>query len=98
MPNARLGRAVDLGPINDRLDSLEQQQKSTFDRTGLILEELQEAKKERAELKGDMKEIKEFLKILALHNGLPFGPPEAPVPPTPPTPPAPWEDDESLTE
>ena len=37
------------------LRRLEEQQQSTFDRTKLILDELQEAKKERAEIKEEIR-------------------------------------------
>lgn len=72
MPNARVGSRVNLNPVNDRLDkvenrldSLEQQQKSTFDRTGLILDEL-------LGVKGEVLDMKQMLHLLLEKEGIPI--------------------------
>ena len=62
--------------LEQRVTSLEERQDNADKRFELILKELQSAKKERAEIRGDIYDLRDGLNRLLTHNDL------APLPPS----------------
>lgn len=62
--------------LERRVTSVEERQDTADERFNLILNELQEAKKERAEIREDVCDLRDGLNRLLTHNGL------APLPPS----------------